>query len=113
MPKSVSDPELCNDEYAWIDRCATAVFHASRKVIEVGHASRITDHVVRQLFTAAIRLHYAKAQGEERAFCPIVGREGEELTASELVSAVSELLRSMNLGPIELALWYWRRPDET
>jgi hypothetical protein len=34
------------------------------------------------------------------------------LTATELLSAVSELLRALRLGPMELALWYRRRPDE-
>ena len=34
------------------------------------------------------------------------------MTPTELLSAVSEMLRAMHLGPMELALWYRRRPDE-
>jgi hypothetical protein len=34
------------------------------------------------------------------------------MTATEVLSAVSELLRALRLGPMELALWYRRRPDE-
>ena len=34
------------------------------------------------------------------------------MTATEVLSAVSELLRALHLGPMELALWYRRRPDE-
>jgi hypothetical protein len=112
MSLSETEPQRRNDEYGWIERCAAAVLRCSREAVEMGHASRISDDAVRQLFTAAIRLHYAKADGEERTFRPIVGKEGEELTATELLSAVSELLRSLHLGPMELALWYRRRPDE-
>jgi hypothetical protein len=36
----------------------------------------------------------------------------KELTATELLSAVSELLRALRLGPMDLALWYRRRPDD-
>jgi len=43
---------------------------------------------------------------------PKSGRKDEELTASEVLSATSELLRALRLGPMELALWYRRRPDE-
>jgi len=49
---------------------------------------------------------------EERTFRPVAGRKDEELTASEVLSATSELLRALRLGPMELALWYRRRPDE-
>jgi len=34
------------------------------------------------------------------------------MTPTELLSAVSEMLRALHLGPMELALWYRRRPDE-
>ena len=48
--------------------------------------------------TAAIRLYVAKSDGEERTFRPIVRDDNEPLTATELLSAVSELLRALRLG---------------
>jgi hypothetical protein len=101
-----------NDEYAWIDPAAARLLAASRELAERGEASRVTDEAVAQLMTAAIRLYVAKSDGEERTFRPIAGRKDEELTATELLSAVSELLRALRLGPMELALWYRRRPDQ-
>jgi hypothetical protein len=101
-----------NDEYAWIDPAAASLLAASRELVERGEASRVSDEAVAQLMTAAIRLYVAKSDGEERTFRPIAGRKDEELTATELLSAVSELLRALRLGPMELALWYRRRPDE-
>jgi hypothetical protein len=100
-----------NDEYAWIDAAAPKLLGAARDLIERGDAGRVSDEAVAQIMTAAIRLYVAKTDGEERTFRPIAGRKDEELTATELLSAVSELLRALRLGPMELALWYRRRPD--
>jgi len=100
-----------NDEYAWIDEAAARLLHASRNMVARGEAARASDAAVAQMMTAAIRLYVAKSDGEERTFRPIAGRKDEELTATELLSAVSELLRALRLGPMELALWYRRRPD--
>ncbi|HJU31570.1 MAG TPA: hypothetical protein VJ740_08950 [Hyphomicrobiaceae bacterium] len=105
-------PALANDAYAWIDRIAPDLLAASRELVEKGEAARVSDEAVAAIMTAAIRLYYAKSDGEERTFRPVAGRGDEELTPTELLSAVSELLRALRLGPMELALWYRRRPDE-
>jgi hypothetical protein len=109
---SLPDDARRNDEYGWIDAAAAKLLAASRDLVERGEASRVSDEAVAQIMTAAIRLYFAKSDGEERTFRPIAGRKDEELTATELLSAVSELLRALRLGPMELALWYRRRPDE-
>jgi hypothetical protein len=101
-----------NDAYGWIDQMAPKLLRASRELVENNEASRVSDEAVAQILTAAIRLYVAKSDGEERTFAPIAGRHDSELTPTELLSAVSEMLRAMRLGPMELALWYRRRPDE-
>jgi hypothetical protein len=101
-----------NDAHGWIDRMAPELLAASRELVERGEAARVSDDAVAQILTAAIRLYVAKSDGEERTFAPIAGRNDSELTPTELLSAVSEMLRAMRLGPMELALWYRRRPDE-
>ena len=101
-----------NDAYGWIDRMAGELLRASRELVETNDAARVSDEAVAQILTAAIRLYVAKSDGEERTFAPIAGRNDSELTPTELLSAVSEMLRAMRLGPMELALWYRRRPDE-
>ncbi len=105
-------PARANDAYAWIDRMAPQLLGASRELVESGEAARVSDEAVAQIMTAAIRLYVAKSDGEERTFRPVAGQRDEELTPTELLSAVSELLRALRLGPMELALWYRRRPDE-
>lgn len=109
---SFSDARLRNDAYGWVDTAAQELLATSRQLVEGGNASRVSDEAVAQLLTAAIRLYVAKSDGEERTFRPIAGGGDAEITATEILSATSELLRSLHLGPMELALWYRRRPDE-
>jgi hypothetical protein len=109
---SSSEPARPNDPYAWIDRYAADLHQAARGLAASGEAARVSDEAVAQLLTAAIRLYVAKSDGEERTFTPVVREESDPLTATEVLSAVSELLRALRLGPMELALWYRRRPDE-
>lgn len=101
-----------NDPYGWIDAMAGELLRASRELVAGNEAYRVSDEAVARLLTAAIRLYVAKSDGEERTFSPIAGQRDSELTPTELLSAVSEMLRAMRLGPMELALWYRRRPDE-
>lgn len=101
-----------NDPYGWIDAMAGELLRASRELVASNEAYRVSDDAVAQLLTAAIRLYVAKSDGEERTFSPIAGQRDSEMTPTELLSAVSEMLRAMHLGPMELALWYRRRPDE-
>ena len=107
----VSGDPLRNDDLGWVDDMAADLLALSRELVERGDAARISDEAVAQLMTAAIRLYFAKADGEERTFRPVAGQADEELTATEVLSAVSELLRALRLGPMELALWYRCRPD--
>ncbi len=109
---SSSSARLPNDQYGWIDDSAAQIDLASQQLVEAGDAARVSDTAVAQLMTAAIRLYVAKSDGEERTFRPLTGNGDEAVTATEVLSAVSELLRALHLGPTELALWYRRRPDE-
>src|ERR1700744_4774653 len=101
-----------NDPYGWIEAMAPDLLRSSRELVEGNEAYRVSDEAVAQILTAAIRLYVAKSDGEERTFKPIAGERDSEMTPTELLSAVSEMLRALHLGPMELALWYRRRPDE-
>ncbi len=44
---------------------------------------------------------------------PAIVQEGQEtITPTEMLVAVSEMLRDVRLGPMELGLWFRRRPGE-
>jgi hypothetical protein len=113
----VKDPanypgDRANDSYAWIDRCAADLHRSAKELVANGEAARVSDEAVAQLITAAVRLYYAKSELEDRPV-PAVVQEGEEtLTPTEMLVAVSEMLRDVRLGPMELGLWFRRRPGE-
>ena len=100
-----------NDPYAWIDEMASDLLADSKTLVGAGEQSRVSDEAVAKIMTAVVRLYAAKTDGEERTFRPLHGSGDEEITATELLTAVSELLRAMNLSPMELSIWFRHRPD--
>ena len=103
---------LANNPYGWIEQASEDLWAASQQAIADGDAALISDEAVARIMTAALKLYVAKSDGEERTFPPLVGPGDTHITATEVLSAVAELLRALRLGPMELGLWYRRRPDE-
>lgn len=101
-----------NDEYGWIDRYAADLHRSAKELVEKGEAARVSDEALAQIMTAAVRLYYAKSELEDRPVRAIVHEGAETLTATEMLVAVSEMLRDVGLGPMELGLWFRRRPGE-
>jgi hypothetical protein len=101
-----------NDEYGWIDRYAADLHRAAKELVATGEAARVSDEALAQIITAAVRLYYAKSELEDRAVPTIVQEGAETLTPTEMLVAVSEMLRDVRLGPMELGLWFRRRPGE-
>src|SRR5580692_4615364 len=88
--------ERANDAYGWIDRCAADLHRSAKELVAKGEAARVSDD--------AVRLYYAKSELEDRPV-PAVVQEGQEtLTPTEMLVAVSEMLRDVRLGPMELGL---------
>ncbi|MBM3529516.1 MAG: hypothetical protein FJX62_15610 [Alphaproteobacteria bacterium] len=108
----VSADSRANDPYAWIDRYAADLHRAAKDLAANGEASRVSDEAVAQIITAAVRLYYAKSELEDRPVPAIVQEGAETLTPTEMLVAVSEMLRDIGLGPMELGLWFRRRPGE-
>ena len=73
---------------------------------------RISDAAVAKLMTAAVKLYAAKADGEARTFRPVLGDYDEVVTPTEALTAVTEVLRALRLGPMEFGLWSRRRPED-
>lgn len=103
-----------NDPYGWIDPYAAELHKAAKELVTDGQASRVSDEALAQILTAAVRLYYAKAEGEDEQRTPpaIVNEGAETVTPSETLTTVSELLRAVHLGPMELGLWFRRRPGD-
>jgi hypothetical protein len=111
-PAVHADEVRANDAYSWIDRYAADLHRSAKELVEKGEAARVSDEALAQIITAAVRLYYAKSELEERPVPAIVQEGAETLTATEMLVAVSEMLRDVGLGPMELGLWFRRRPGE-
>lgn len=111
-PAVLADAPRVNDEYGWIDQYAADLHRSAKELVEKGEAARVSDEALAQIITAAVRLYYAKSELEDRPVPAIVQEGAETLTATEMLVAVSEMLRDVQLGPMELGLWFRRRPGE-
>ena len=111
-PQSGDGDRLVNDPYAWIDGYAADLHKAAKELVAGGEAARVSDEALAQIITAAVRLYYAKSEGEDRPVPTIVQEGQETITPTEMLVAVSEMLRDVRLGPMELGLWFRRRPGE-
>lgn len=107
-----TDEARRNDPYGWIDAYAADLHNAAKELVEKGEASRVSDEAVAQIITAAVRLYYAKSELEDRPVPAIVQEGDKTITPTEMLVAVSEMLRDVRLGPMELGLWFRRRPGE-
>jgi hypothetical protein len=112
LPAVHADDVRVNDAYGWIDQYAADLHRSAKELVGKGEASRVSDEALAQIITAAVRLYYAKSELEDRPVPAIVQEGAETLTATEMLVAVSEMLRDVHLGPMELGLWFRRRPGE-
>lgn len=89
-------------------------FHSSAKqLVNVmerelceGSLSGIESRDLERVITAAVKLYAAKAETESNFAAP-VSKEG--VTPTQVLLIVTEMLRAVDLGLFDLAMWY-RRP---
>jgi len=79
---------------------------AAAEAMRRGEPDAISDEELREVFTCAVKLGFAKleARGEVPALLA-----AEDVTATEVVVAVSEMIRAANLNLLDVAMWF-RRP---
>lgn len=87
---------------------AAAIWIEAQRALAEGAPERFSNEAVQQLMTAAVKLYGAKLDGDDHAFSPVLG-EGDLVTATEVVVAVSALMRAAGLNPFDLAMWFNRR----
>lgn len=105
-------PYGVNDPYAAVDNAADMILDVAAAALREGEADRIADQTVVKLMTAAVKLYADKAAARSDPFRPITGTYDETVTATEVLTTAIELLRALNLGPMELGLWSQRKPKE-
>ena len=101
-----------NDPYAIFENVAETLWERTELAIAKDEAGRISDDAVAKLMTTALKLYAAKTDGEGRTFRPVLCKYDEIVTPTEALTAVTEVLRALRLGPMEFGLWSRRRPED-
>lgn len=101
-----------NDKYRDAEASAAQIWRLVQEALDADEADRISDETARLLMTAAVKLYARKADGEARTFRPLKGQYDEVVTPTEALTATTEILRALRLGPMEFGLWARRRPED-
>ena len=115
MPVSTEEKPIfdgSNEPYREAEIAAALVWEVVQRAIEAGEEDLISDEATRQLMTAAIKLYACKADRGERTFRPLLGDYDEVVTPTDALTATTEVMRALRLGPMEFGLWSRRRPED-
>ncbi len=112
MSSSEGGAPPANDPAAGLEAMSEAVWRDAKALLAEGDAGRISDVAVARIMTAAVKLYAAKADGEMRSPKAVLGETDEVVTPTEALTAVTEVLRALRLGPMEFGLWSRRRPED-
>lgn len=112
MSSSNDDANRSNDPADALEAMADDVWRDAKALLQEGEAGRVSDAAVAKIMTAAVKLYAAKADGEQRSPKALLGESDEVVTPTEALTAVTEVLRALRLGPMEFGLWSRRRPED-
>jgi len=112
MSSSGDDARAPNDPAAALEAMSDAVWQDAKALLAEGDAGRVSDVAVARIMTAAVKLYAAKADGEMRSPKAVLGETDEVVTPTEALTAVTEVLRALRMGPMEFGLWSRRRPED-
>lgn len=101
-----------NDPYREAETLADEAWRLAERAVADGAEDRISDEAVAKLFTAAVKLYAAKADRGERSPRALLGKYDEVVSPTEALTAATEMLRALRLGPMEFGLWSRRRPED-
>ncbi len=107
---SLETRNAVNDPARALDHLSHDVWSNAKSLLATGETERVSDAALARIMTAAIKVYAAKAIEENRSPKPVLGREDELVTATEALTAVTEILRALRLGPMEFGLWSRRQP---
>ena len=111
-PSEKPEFDGANDPYREVEDAAERIWQHVQSAIDAGEEDRISDESARLLMTAAVKLYACKADRGARTFRPVEGNYDEVVTPTEALTATTEVLRALRLGPMEFGLWSRRRPED-
>jgi hypothetical protein len=66
----------------------------------------LTDQDLGQVMTAAVRLYSARAEARDAFPAPLIAAN---VTATEVATVVSEMIRVVDINMFDLSMWHGRR----
>jgi hypothetical protein len=90
---------------AEFSRHAGALADIAERALASVAARQIASDDIARVLTAAIKLYAAKAEAEAVPAPPV---SADRITPTEIVVAVSEMMRAANLNLFDLSMWYRR-----
>jgi hypothetical protein len=78
---------------------------AAERLLETGDHASITDEELRRAMTAAVRLYAARAEATGTLPPPL---DGTQVTATDIVVTICEMMRVADINMFDLNMWYGR-----
>lgn len=70
----------------------------------------LTDDDITTVLTAAVRLYAARAEARDAFPAPLIA---ERVTATEVATVVSEMVRVADINMFDLSMWHGRRHSQS
>ena len=105
MPRGIEPPAAVAGGGVEFASLTESFAGMAERALSAGDFSQIAGGQLERLITAAVKVYAAKAEAEETPAPPVTA---EEVTPTEVVVVVSEMLRAVKLSLFDLAMWYRR-----
>ena len=85
--------------------CGDEFVAAAEQALESGRLDLVSDAELERVMTAAVRLYAAKAESDTPPAAPVTA---ERVTPTDVVTAVSDMVRAVGLNLWDLSMWFQR-----
>jgi hypothetical protein len=94
---------------AWRERLCRCLRAARRAGLNPAEGGELTDQNLADVMTAAVRLYAARSEARSAFPPPLLA---DKVTATEVATVVSEMVRVVDLNMFDLSMWHGRpRPQ--
>jgi hypothetical protein len=85
--------------------CGDDFVTAAERALETGKLDLVSDTELERVMTAAVRLYAAKAESDTPPASPLTA---DRVTPTDVVTAVSDMVRAIGLNLWDLSMWFQR-----
>ena len=93
-----------------IASCVAEFVAAAERDLATPDGGALSDEALAQVMTAAVRLYAARAEARDAFPPPLVAAQ---VTATEVATVASEMVRVVDINMFDLSMWHGRRHGRT